>query len=100
MLLYELLTGSTPLDRERLRKAAFAEMLRRITRGGAAEALDPALGLGRPAGLALGGAVQADGPGGRGEARADRDLAVIAECADWAAPWRRSRRPRRRPTPP
>ena len=29
-LLYELLTGSTPLDRKRLRNAAFAEMLRLI----------------------------------------------------------------------
>ena len=30
VLLYELLTGSTPLQRERLREAAFAEVLRRI----------------------------------------------------------------------
>jgi serine/threonine protein kinase len=30
VLLYELLTGSTPLDRERLRRAAFEEMLRLI----------------------------------------------------------------------
>jgi serine/threonine protein kinase len=30
VLLYELLTGSTPLDRATLRQAAFAEMLRRI----------------------------------------------------------------------
>jgi serine/threonine protein kinase/tetratricopeptide (TPR) repeat protein len=30
VLLYELLTGSTPLDRTRLRKAAYAEMLRII----------------------------------------------------------------------
>jgi serine/threonine protein kinase len=30
VLLYELLTGTTPLDRETLRKAAFAEILRRI----------------------------------------------------------------------
>src|SRR5439155_4417820 len=30
VLLYELLTGSTPLDRERLRTAAFGEMLRII----------------------------------------------------------------------
>ena len=30
VLLYELLTGTTPLDRERLRQAAYAEVLRRI----------------------------------------------------------------------
>jgi serine/threonine protein kinase/tetratricopeptide (TPR) repeat protein len=30
VVLYELLTGSTPLDRERLRKVAFTEMLRMI----------------------------------------------------------------------
>src|SRR5438552_18053063 len=30
VLLYELLTGSTPLDRKRLRSAAFSEMLRII----------------------------------------------------------------------
>jgi serine/threonine protein kinase/tetratricopeptide (TPR) repeat protein len=30
VLLYELLTGTTPLDREALRRAAFAEVLRRI----------------------------------------------------------------------
>ena len=30
VLLYELLTGSTPLERERLREAAFTEVLRRI----------------------------------------------------------------------
>ena len=30
VLLYELLTGSTPLDRESLRRAAFGEILRRI----------------------------------------------------------------------
>src|SRR5438552_11509628 len=30
VLLYELLTGSTPLDRKRLKQAAFAEMLRII----------------------------------------------------------------------
>jgi serine/threonine protein kinase/tetratricopeptide (TPR) repeat protein len=30
VLLYELLTGTTPLDRETLRRAAFAEILRRI----------------------------------------------------------------------
>jgi len=30
VLLYELLTGSTPLERERLRQAAFLEILRRI----------------------------------------------------------------------
>jgi serine/threonine protein kinase/tetratricopeptide (TPR) repeat protein len=30
VLLYELLTGTTPLDRETLREAAFAEVLRRI----------------------------------------------------------------------
>src|SRR5271163_1553387 len=30
VLLYELLTGTTPFDRKRLRKAAFAEMLRII----------------------------------------------------------------------
>ena len=30
VLLYELLTGSTPFDRKRLQEAAFAEMLRMI----------------------------------------------------------------------
>ena len=30
MLLYELLTGTTPLERERLREAGYAEILRRI----------------------------------------------------------------------
>src|SRR5262249_27564783 len=30
VLLYELLTGTTPLERERLREAAFTEVLRRI----------------------------------------------------------------------
>ena len=30
VLLYELLTGTTPLERPRLREAAFAEILRRI----------------------------------------------------------------------
>ena len=30
MLLYELLTGSTPLDRERLKEAVLLEVLRRI----------------------------------------------------------------------
>ena len=30
MLLYELLTGTTPLERQRLREAGYAEMLRRI----------------------------------------------------------------------
>src|SRR3954465_11571853 len=30
VLLYELLTGSTPLDRERLREVAYAEILRMI----------------------------------------------------------------------
>ena len=29
-MLYELLTGSTPLERAKLRNAAFAEILRRI----------------------------------------------------------------------
>jgi serine/threonine protein kinase len=30
VMLYELLTGSTPLERRRLREAAFTEVLRRI----------------------------------------------------------------------
>ena len=38
VLLYELLTGTTPLDRERLKQAALLEMLRIDPRGGAAEA--------------------------------------------------------------
>ena len=38
VLLYELLTGSTPLEKERLRAAAFTEVLRRIREEAAAQA--------------------------------------------------------------
>ena len=43
MLLYELLTGTTPLRHERLTQAAFTEMLRADPRGGAAQAEHAAL---------------------------------------------------------
>ena len=42
VLLYELLTGSTPLRRETLRQAGFDEILRSDPRGGAAQAQHPA----------------------------------------------------------
>ena len=41
VLLYELLTGSTPLEHERLRQTALDELLRTDPRGGAAQAEYP-----------------------------------------------------------
>ena len=43
VILYELLTGTTPLERQRLKQAGWQEVRRRDPRGGAAAAEPPAL---------------------------------------------------------
>ena len=76
MLLYELLTGTTPLSHERLTQAAFTEMLRRDPRGGAAQAEHAAERLEGDAAVDRGAAAhragQADEAGAR-RAGLDRD---------------------------
>ena len=56
VLLYELLTGTTPLERERLREAGYAEILRRIKEEEPPRPSHAAVGLGGPAGVDRGGA--------------------------------------------
>ena len=54
VLLYELLTGSTPLSHKRLKEAAYAEDSPHDQGGGAAQAEHAAERLGRGAGVDLG----------------------------------------------
>ena len=61
VLLYELLTGTTPVERSRLREAAYDEMLRLI-RGGAGPTEPAYQHLGRPAGDHLRRAQHRAGP--------------------------------------
>ena len=76
VLLYELLTGSTPLSRKRLKEAAYRRDPPPDQGGGAAQAEHAAERLGRGAGVDLGpaahGAGQADEAGAR-RAGLDRD---------------------------
>ena len=75
VLLYELLTGSTPLERARLRETAYSEVLRRIRED---DPPRPSVRLteSREAGLDLGAAQDRAGPAGEAgarRARLDRD---------------------------
>ena len=75
VLLYELLTGSTPLERKRLKEAAFLEMLRVIREE---ESPRPSLRLSHDRGAALDRGVPAHRAAeaersGAGRARLDRD---------------------------
>ena len=76
VLLYELLTGSTPLTHKRMREAAYAEMLRMIKEEEPPKPSTRLHRFGRGAGVDLGqsahGAGQADEAGAR-RAGLDRD---------------------------
>ena len=76
VLLYELLTGTTPLQRASLREAAFAEILRRIREEDPPKTEHADLGVGREPGVDLGAPQDRAGPAGEagaGRARLDRD---------------------------
>ena len=66
VLLYELLTGSTPLERARLREAGYAEILRRIREEEPPRPSTRLSGLGRGAAVDRGAAADRAGEADRG----------------------------------